>query len=459
MIFLITNHDALPDTLANSLSMPVPITCFSTITEARAYLSSPSERFTPQDIIIIDAIDSPERVTDFYNSYQQQHAQPIPLIAIIGHPADRETVLKAGAVDYLLCPLIREEVQSRLYSYLNYAVHGFDNLLKIIAQIGGGGSPYFLNRSMKGLAQAFNAASAWLLLPTAINRTEYEIVSHFNLPPLFKQDHTLAVKEAQKYEKTFWESPALPQIVHPTTLLEADVEMSGGLSSYLIVPLKSKNELMGILTLAYREPPVISEIEQKNLAVLSRHIGTLFNILHRQEETQVHAMQNALLMLITRVADEQSDLYSTLSLMLELATPLFNASGSQIWLLSADKQELDLVASLSNRFSNPVLSRRKREQGLIGWVVEHKQPLHINVAKDDVRFDLEVDKMSNAGCYSLLVAPLYHRTDTLGVLALYNDDQVPFNEQDLILLEGVAALLASIVANRQLLQELRDYAA
>ncbi|MCB0191107.1 MAG: GAF domain-containing protein [Anaerolineae bacterium] len=459
MIFLITNHDTLLDTFTDALSTPVAVTSFSTITEAQAYWSASSECFTSQDIIIIDATETPEYVADIYNTYQQQRSQSIPLIAIISHPAHRETVLKAGADDYLLWPLIREEVQSRLSSYLNYAVHGFDHLLKIIAQLGSGGSPYSLNKSMRGLAKAFDANSAWLLLPKATNRAEFEIVSHFNLPPLFKEDHTLAIKEVQKYGGTFDQTLAFPQVVQSMTLMDADAEMSTGLCHHLIVPLKSENELMGILTLAYTDPPVISEIEKKNLAILGRHIGTLFNILHRQEETQVHAMQNALLVLITRLADEQSDLYSTLSLMLELATPLFNASRSHIWLVSDNKKDLDLVASLSNRFSNPALSRRKREQGLIGWVAEHKQPLLIDVVTEDDRFDSEADNVDNIECYSLLAVPLYHRDDTLGVLALYNDDQIAFNEQDLILLEGVAALLASIVANRQLLQELRDYAA
>ncbi|MCB0174756.1 MAG: GAF domain-containing protein [Anaerolineae bacterium] len=457
MIILITDQTVFPDTLASALPTPVPVIHFKSVIEANAHFDSTSHKPTHHDLILVDARGNTAVVADCRHLCQQAPSHPLPLIAIIDRPTDRDVVFEAGADDYLLWPLIPAEVQPRLANYLNYALYGFDNLLKTIHQMNSGASPHTLNRGVKTLAETFSAAAAWLLLPQPANPVEFELAGQFNLPPLFRRNPQLLIEARQGQLAPFNSVINAPLIIDSTDLAEADPMEMNGLNHYLILPLTSDQKLIGVLALAYHSRPVVSMVEQKKLLILGQNIGTLLDMFHHQEESQIHAMQNALLVLITRVVDEQSDLNTTLSSTLELATPLFNASGSHIWLLTGDKQGLELTASLSRRFSTNTVNYRPKERGLVGWVVEHSRPLLIPVAVDDPRFDPAVDKIDGVGQYALLAVPLNHRAKPIGVMALHNERKIPFTEQDRILLEGVAALTASVIANRQLWQELRNY--
>ncbi|MCB9076180.1 MAG: GAF domain-containing protein [Anaerolineaceae bacterium] len=457
MIILITDQTTLPDTLAATLPTPVPVIHFESVIEANAYFDNSAQKPTRHDIILVDARGNTTVVADCRHLCRQMPAHPLPLIAIIDQAADREVVFEAGADDYLLWPLIPAEVQTRLSNYLNYALYGFDGLLKTIHQMNSGASPHTLNRGVKTLADTFNAAAAWLLLPKPANPVEFELAGQFNLPLLYRRNPQLLIEGNQAHLALSNLTTDAPLMVDVVVWGEVDPAETNGLSYHLILPLTSDQKLIGLLTLAYHSRPLISTVEQKKLLILGQNIGSLLDMFHRQEESQVHAMQNALLVLITRVVDEQSDLYTTLSSTLELATPLFNASGSQIWLLTGDKQGLELAASLSRRFSTDTVNYRPKDRGLVGWVAAHNQSLLTPVAVDDPRFDPAVDTIDGGEQYALLAVPLNHRAKPIGVIAIHNEKNIPFTEQDRILLEGVAALTASVIANRQLWQERRDY--
>ncbi len=181
-------------------------------------------------------------------------------------------------------------------------------------------------------------------------------------------------------------------------------------------------------------------------------------IFYLQEKTEARAMQNAFVVLLARMINEQLDLNTTLSVTLELTTPLLNASRGDIWLFSTDEQRLDLASSISHQFSPHPIVHRAKGQGLIGWVAQHDRSLHISVPTDDPRFDPQVDQIEGALHYALLAVPLQHQEKVIGVLAIYNNTGTPFSNQDAVVLEGVASLTTSAIVNARLMQELRDYA-
>lgn len=187
MIILITDQTVFPDTLASALPTPVPVIHFKSVIEANAHFDSTSHKPTHHDLILVDARGNTAVVADCRHLCQQAPSHPLPLIAIIDRPTDRDVVFEAGADDYLLWPLIPAEVQTRLANYLNYALYGFDSLLKTIHQMNSGASPHTLNRGVKTLAETFSAAAAWLLLPQSTNPVEFELAGQFNLLPYFEE--------------------------------------------------------------------------------------------------------------------------------------------------------------------------------------------------------------------------------------------------------------------------------
>ncbi|MEW5961282.1 MAG: GAF domain-containing protein, partial [Chloroflexota bacterium] len=426
------------------------------------HLHSQAEENPVVTLIFLDASEDQNPMTTCQQLCQDEAMAALPLIAIIAQPAKRAAVLEAGADDYLLLPLLPAEVNTRLATYLHSSCRGFNSLIEVIQQMNSGASPgHILSPGIKSLAEIFNAPSAWLLLIDP-DRAGVSLVSGYNLPPLFQsrekfdEEAVLCTRQIENSGST------LPQVIACPFLAKGDHQETDGLLYHLSVPLYGKQRFLGYLNLAYRERPKTSRAERRVLGLLGQNIGILLEMMRWQEEIQVHATQVAFMVLLARSISERLETDTILSFTLEQAVSLLNASGGQIWLLSAER-DLELVSSLRSPFPIPAdraslhPGRIKRGQGLIGWVAAHSQPLSTHVAANDPRFDPQVDRFEDSTDISLLAVPLRHRHNTIGVLAIYNKHHTPFANQDVVLLEGVAALSASAMANARLMQELRDY--
>jgi GAF domain-containing protein len=174
---------------------------------------------------------------------------------------------------------------------------------------------------------------------------------------------------------------------------------------------------------------------------------------------QIHATQNAFIVLLAQMISGRLELNTILALTLEQAVPLLNAFGGEVWLLSPDGQWLELVSTLSSSMSTdrhqPV--RLEKGRGLKGWVIDQGRPLQIQIPSSDPRFEPEVDQVEGMVEYAWLAVPLQHRNSTIGLLTIYNKNGSFFSNRDIELLEGIASLTASAIVNAQLMQELRDY--
>ncbi len=457
MILIISVEDNLVEAFKAMLPFFTPLAYLDTVVEVGTYLHTLANDKPNPSLILIDAEARPQIITECRQICQKYAVHDIPIIAIIAQPTNRQSVLEAGADDYLLLPLVPSEVQMRLATHLNSASRGFNILLKTIHQMSSGASTYTLNQVIKSLAEIFNASSAWLFLLSP-NKKDFNMVGSYNLPPLFRQEDAFLDEEFKECLKSFQlDQSNLPQILPCITLRKADPQDTNGLTHHLSISLKSDQRLMGILNLAYPEAFQISQVEKRMLVILGQDIGTLLEMFHLQEEAQVYATQNAFMVLIAQMISRHKNLDTMLSSTLELTMPLFNALSGEVWLLSADEQWLELASFLSTQYVMPQAIGRANDQGLLGWIIEHDQPLHLNQPFQDPRFDSQVDDTENLTKHALLAVPLHYDGKTIGVLAIYGKRHSSFAGQDIFLLEGVAGVVASAIANTRLIHELQDY--
>jgi GAF domain-containing protein len=221
------------------------------------------------------------------------------------------------------------------------------------------------------------------------------------------------------------------------------------------VPLRGSQGLVGVLTVVHERPPDAAAVDRQALDVLERGLGTLFELLRLHEETQVYATQTAFVALLARSLNERLDLQSILSLTLEQAVILLNATGGSIWLAGPGRRTLELASALS-----PSLRAQPDHlewgHGLIGGIAARGALLHTGQPSAEPGFDPHDDLVDGSPDYTLLAVPLRHHDIVTGVVALYGAPWAPFARQDVALLEGVCALAASAIANAQLIRELRD---
>ncbi len=148
-----------------------------------------------------------------------------------------------------------------------------------------------------------------------------------------------------------------------------------------------------------------------------------------------------------RAADKllsEKDLMSLLDKTLYYAmTVLDSADGA---LLLTDEEKDDLVFVLVQGQIREKLPgyRIARNEGIAGWVAEHREPVMVNNAHADPRFSARVDEAFQFQTNSLICVPLVAHDKVLGVVEVLNKSSgQPYTEADQDLL-SILAMIAAI---------------
>jgi signal transduction histidine kinase len=150
------------------------------------------------------------------------------------------------------------------------------------------------------------------------------------------------------------------------------------------------------------------------------------------------------------------DLESFLQTVINEATELTDSELSSILEYDEDAEELRFLAM--HWFQRDLL----RPVGVpldgsaAGWVYRRGQPLIIQDVKVDQRHFKVVDRVTKHVTHSLVAVPLLVRGEVVGVLeALNKKDNAHYTEEDLTILETLAALAAQAIQNVSLQRKVR----
>jgi signal transduction histidine kinase/HAMP domain-containing protein len=143
-------------------------------------------------------------------------------------------------------------------------------------------------------------------------------------------------------------------------------------------------------------------------------------------------------------------------------TEVIAVQGVSVWLRDEEKKEELVCWAACNQLGvepdqSPVNVRVRADQGVVGWVMQHKESVIISDAANDDRFFSGVDEQTRFQTRSLLAVPLQVRGSVIGVLEMVNKIVGPFDEDDLNLTEALAASVAVAIDNARLIGELRQY--
>src|SRR5215213_8669833 len=142
------------------------------------------------------------------------------------------------------------------------------------------------------------------------------------------------------------------------------------------------------------------------------------------------------------------DLESFLQTIISEATELTDSELASILEYDETAEELRFLAM--HWFQRDLLRPMgvPLEGSAAGWVYSHRQPLIIQDAKVDQRHFKVVDRVTRHETHSLVAVPLIVRGEVLGVLeALNKKDKAHYTEEDLTILETLAALAAQAMQN------------
>jgi len=95
--------------------------------------------------------------------------------------------------------------------------------------------------------------------------------------------------------------------------------------------------------------------------------------------------------------------------------------------------------------------------GILGHVVESAEPKLVNNVERDPHFSSDVDEKADLTARAILCVPLRIHDQVIGAIEVINKLEGPFTEQDLELLQAIAASVAVAVENANLYSELADF--
>jgi diguanylate cyclase (GGDEF)-like protein len=144
----------------------------------------------------------------------------------------------------------------------------------------------------------------------------------------------------------------------------------------------------------------------------------------------------------TEIAKLGLDLGGVISFVAERAQSLTNSDGAIVELAEGD----EMVYRAGSGLGEPQLGLRLRRQGsLSGLCVETATPLRCDDSETDPRVDREACR--RVGLRSMIVAPLVHESNVVGVLKVGARDVGVFGDEHVLVLELMSELIAAAMFN------------
>ncbi|MFL7790616.1 MAG: CHASE4 domain-containing protein, partial [Anaerolineae bacterium] len=284
----------------------------------------------------------------------------------------------------------------------------------------------------------------------------------------------------------------------PALILEIqttrDIYQQGERSiSYFMLSLLGTGLIFGLVALLILERPLLARLTSLNsdverigatgdlsrrvpvsgkdeLSSLARSINSMLarleaaHIEHEQAEIALrqHAFTLAQLNQLGQQLTASLNQYQIVEQLSHIVTEVIAVEGVSVWLLDEEQKEELVCWAACNQLGvepdqSPVGLHVRADQGVVGWVMQHKERAIISDAASDDRFFSGVDEQTRFETHSLLAVPLQVRGSIIGVLEMVNKVVGPFTEDDLNLTEALAASVAIAIDNSRLISELRQY--
>jgi len=181
----------------------------------------------------------------------------------------------------------------------------------------------------------------------------------------------------------------------------------------------------------------------------------------KRSDRDLSAIRNYPLLLrrYARLVEVTTDLASRLDLdsllqhIVDAAMELTESEAASLLMYESQTKQLYFEAATNELAAGVGRQTVPTESSLAGWVFTHGEPLVVDNALTDPRFFREVDVLTRFRTQSVLGVPLRTQDKTLGVIETINKRKGRFDEQDVRLLQALAAQAAIAIQNSRLFQQ------
>jgi signal transduction histidine kinase len=160
---------------------------------------------------------------------------------------------------------------------------------------------------------------------------------------------------------------------------------------------------------------------------------------------------------VSRTLSSTLDLPQLLQSIVDIAGDLTQSEAASILLYNANAGELRFEAASGQQRGQLAKISVPLESSIAGWVFTHTRPLVVQDATADPRVYRRVDTALNFRTRSILGVPLMVKQEAIGVIEAVNKQPGRnYTEDDLAILESLAAQASIAIENARLLARLQE---
>ena len=401
------------------------------------------------DLILLDVILPDLHGTEVCQRIKASPATThIPVIMVTGmdRPADKTRGLELGADDYVTKPFDPRELAARVQAMLRLRRAERDLRARNRALAALNAVADTIGRAVE-LADVLNTALDQVLATLDLDAGTITLThASGRQVPAAKRwqalDLAAGLEACELVARTG--EPAL------LTLTVRDREHAAA-----CVPLRSRDRVVGTLLVAGARD--IDPAGLDLLGAIGSQVGGAIERARLFEAVQRRSEDLAILNDITRVVTSSLDLDTVLTRAMRGIREILRVEAGSLILADEDSGELRFRKTLSREQEMIPDASLRPGQGLVGQVVATLEPVMVNDAAHDARFSPHIDLIRGFVTRNILVTPLIVKDRAVGAIEVINKIDGPFNNDDLELLQFLAASVAVAVENAQLYGELAEF--
>lgn len=230
-------------------------------------------------------------------------------------------------------------------------------------------------------------------------------------------------------------------------------EASPHIRSWAGAPIVVQGKVVAFLALNHSHPDYYQAHDALRLTSFAGQASIAIQNAQLYDALQRRVNELVTLNHVGQLVNSSLDLQATLRAVTESTTALLDVAAASVVLVDQEAHDLWFAAA-SGEAAEFVLSKRLAlGQGILGWVVDHGEPLLIADAKQDTRHFAAFDEKSGFMASSILCVPLIAKGRTIGAIETMNKRTGPFVDEDLRLLAMLANPAAAAIENARLYEQ------
>ena len=242
---------------------------------------------------------------------------------------------------------------------------------------------------------------------------------------------------------------AVPDLAKEQNQFERVLWGKLNLRSCVLAGLHFKGESIGVVCLASTETDAFQVSHERIFSMIADGLSLAIEQARLLRNATEKTGELELLNQVGRTLTSSTfNLDRVLTHTIEMMSKLINVEAGSLLLLRGD--ELVFKVAIGEAGDSLKGLRIKMGKGIVGWVASTGQPILVRDTTSDPRFYQEMDNQTGFITRNLLCIPMIVRGRTIGVIELLNKTRGTFTDEDLKVLQSVAASAAIAIENARL---------